>query len=50
MSIYGALNCLKDIKYKENLSIYIASEYGCVEDLVKVLEQINDEGFYVNAI
>ncbi|MFY9089687.1 hypothetical protein [Arcobacter aquimarinus] len=43
MSIYGALNCLKDIKYKENLSIYIASEYGCVEDLVKVLEQINDE-------
>lgn len=43
MSIYGALNCLKDTQYKDNLSIYIASEYGCVEDLVKVLEQINSE-------
>lgn len=43
MAIYGALNCLKDIEYKNNLSIYIASEYGCVEDLVKVLEQINSE-------
>uniref|UniRef100_UPI00404787EC hypothetical protein n=1 Tax=Aliarcobacter sp. TaxID=2321116 RepID=UPI00404787EC len=43
MSIYGALNCLKDVHYKDNLSIYIASEYGCVEDLLKVLEQINSE-------
>jgi hypothetical protein len=43
MAIYGALNCLKDIEYKDNLSIYIASEYGCVEDLIKVLEQINSE-------
>lgn len=43
MAIYGALNCLKDIEYKDNLSIYIASEYGCVEDLLKVLEQINSE-------
>lgn len=43
MAIYGALNCLKDTLYKDNLSIYIASEYGCVEDLIKVLEQINNE-------
>lgn len=43
MAIYGALNCLEDIEYKNNLSIYIASEYGCVEDLLKVLEQINSE-------
>lgn len=43
MSIYGALNCLKDVHYKDTLSIYIASEYGCVEDLLKVLEQINSE-------
>jgi len=43
MAIYGALNTLKDIEYKDNLSIFIASEYGCVEDLLKVLEQINSE-------
>ena len=43
MSILGALKTLKDVDYKDSLSIYIASEYGCVEDLLKVLEQINSE-------
>ena len=43
MSIYGALNTLNDVEYKDDLSIYIASEYGCVDDLLKVLEQINGE-------
>ena len=43
MSILGALKTLKDVNYKDSLSIYIASEYGCVEDLLKVLEQINSE-------
>ena len=43
MSILGALKTFKDVNYKDSLSIYIASEYGCVEDLLKVLEQINSE-------
>lgn len=43
MSIYAALKTLENISYEKNLSIYLASEYGCMEDLVKVLEQINDE-------
>lgn len=43
MSILGALKTLKDVNYQDTLSIYIASEYGCVEDLLKVLEQINSE-------
>ncbi len=43
MSIYGALNTLRNKTYKNDLSIYIASEYGCVEDTLKVLEQINSE-------
>ena len=43
MSIYAALKTLENISYEKNLTIYLASEYGCMEDLVKVLEQINDE-------
>lgn len=41
MAIFGALKTLQNYSYSEDLSIYIASEYGCMEDLMKVLEQIN---------
>lgn len=43
MAIYGALNTLKEREYSENLSIYIASEYGCVEGILKALEEIHSE-------
>lgn len=43
MAVYGALKTVSNLDYKDNLSIYIASEYGCIEDLLKVLNQINCE-------
>ena len=43
MSVYGAIKTLNNVKYKDNLSIYLASEYGCIEDLIKVLNQINSD-------
>ncbi|ADG93964.1 hypothetical protein Arnit_2313 [Arcobacter nitrofigilis DSM 7299] len=47
MAVYGALKALENIKYKDNLSIYLASEYGCIEDLLKVLNQINSKESFV---
>ena len=43
MAIYGAIKTLENVNYSDKLSIYIASEYGCIEDLLKVLEQINGD-------
>lgn len=43
MAVYGALNVLKDQSFNKNLSIYIASEYGCIEDMIEVQAQINDD-------
>ncbi|MFA7082955.1 MAG: hypothetical protein WC141_00305 [Arcobacteraceae bacterium] len=43
MAIYGAINTLNRLSYGKELSIYIASEYGCVEDLFEVLRQIKEE-------
>lgn len=43
LAVYGALQALRSIRYKKSLSIYIASEYGCVEDLLKVLNQVNSD-------
>ena len=41
LAIYGALNCLKNKIYTKDLSIYIASEYSCTSDMLKVLLQSN---------
>ncbi|WP_428026885.1 hypothetical protein [Arcobacter sp.] len=41
MAVLSVLKTLKNIEYSKSLSIYLASEYGCVEDLLKVLNQIN---------
>lgn len=43
MAILGVLRTLENCIFNKDLSIYIASEYGCIEDLTKVLEQINSE-------
>lgn len=41
IAVYGALKCLDNIPYSKNLSVYIASEYGCTQDMLKVLTQVN---------
>jgi len=43
MAVYGAIKTLNDVKYKDTLSTYLSSEYGCIEDLLKVLNQINSD-------
>ena len=47
MAVYGALKLLKAQDYSKDLNIYIASEYGCIEDVNDVLEQINHESSIV---
>lgn len=42
MGVIGALKVLENQTYYNNLSIYISSEYGCMEDMIKVLNQVND--------
>lgn len=41
MAIYGALQCIQNTNYDQNLNIYTASEYGCIQDMNKVLEQVS---------
>lgn len=44
LAILGALQCTKEQSFSENMGIYIASEYGPITSVKKVLEQIsNDE-------
>ncbi len=43
MAVYGAIKTLNNVKYKDTLSTYLSSEYGCIEDLLKVLNQINSD-------
>jgi len=43
MAIYGALKCLENKQYDTNLSIYTASEYGCISDMNTVLMQVHKE-------
>jgi len=43
MAVYGAIKALNNVKYKDTLSTYLSSEYGCIEDLLKVLNQINSD-------
>lgn len=43
LAVYGALKCLNSIPYDKNISIYIASEYGCTQDMLKVLAQVNTQ-------
>ncbi len=38
LAIYGALMCLKDVKYSKNLSVYIVTKYAPVSSVVRVLE------------
>ena len=41
LAIYGALKCLENTTCSKYLSIYIASEYSCTSDMLKVLLQSN---------
>lgn len=47
MAVLGALKCLKDISYNENLAIYTASEYSCINNMLNVITQVNTDDDFV---
>lgn len=64
LSLYGSLNCLKNIKFSKSCSIYIATNSGCIDETFKVLDELkkinpvmpfdflnintNNTGFYIS--
>ncbi len=43
LAVLGALKATKDIDLSQNLGIYVASEYGPINDVYKLLQTINEE-------
>lgn len=41
LAVLGALNCMKNHQFSDNLGIYVASEYGSISSVKKVLEQVS---------
>lgn len=41
LAVYGALSCLQNKHFSSNMGIYVATEYGPVESMVSVLEQVS---------
>jgi len=41
MAVLGALKCLENISYDKNLSIYLANEYSCTQNMINVVSQVN---------
>jgi 3-oxoacyl-(acyl-carrier-protein) synthase len=41
MAVLGAMKCMKNISYDKNLSIYLASEYSCTQNMLNVITQVN---------
>ncbi|AFL69527.1 hypothetical protein [Sulfurospirillum barnesii] len=41
LAVYGALSCLQNKPFSSNIGIYLATEYGPVESMVSVLEQVS---------
>ena len=42
LGVYGACNCIDNIKYNKDLNIYLGSEYGVVSGITKVLPTLNN--------
>jgi hypothetical protein len=41
MAMYGAIKCLEGAQYDKNINIYTSSQYGCIQDMNKVLKQVS---------
>lgn len=41
LALLGSLTCMKDQIFSDNLGIYVASEYGSITSVKKVLEQVS---------
>lgn len=41
LAILGALRCMKDTDYSNNIGIYVGSEYGSITSVKTVLEQVS---------
>ncbi|MFT5703082.1 MAG: hypothetical protein ACI9TO_000443 [Rickettsiales bacterium] len=47
IAVYGALKCLENISYDKNLSIYLASQYSCTQNMLNVITQVNTKDDFV---
>lgn len=47
MAVLGALKCLENISYAKTLSIYLASEYSCTQNMLNVITQVNSKDDFV---
>jgi hypothetical protein len=41
LAVIGALKCMENCTFSTNMSIYVASEYGSISSVKKVLEQVS---------
>lgn len=43
LAVLGALRATKDLDLSENLGIYVASEYGPINDVYKIMDTVSDD-------
>ena len=43
LAIYGAIKTLKDKEYKKDLSLYAASNFACIQETYKILQELKSE-------
>jgi len=43
LAVLGALQCMKEKNYSNNMGIYVASEYGSITSVKTVLEQVSQD-------
>lgn len=43
LAVLGALKCMKEKTYSDNMGIYLASEYGSITSVKNVLEQVSQD-------
>ncbi len=41
LAIYGAIKTLKDKEYKKDLSLYAASNFACIQETYKILQELS---------
>ena len=47
LAVYGALKCMESIKPSENIGIYVATEYGPINDVYKMMETVSEDNYLV---
>ncbi|NCB13346.1 MAG: hypothetical protein EOM78_17125, partial [Erysipelotrichia bacterium] len=43
LAIYGAIKTLKDKEHKKDLSLYAASNFACIQETYKILQELKSQ-------